>query len=53
MKNITLDDVKKAREVVADVIEKTPMLRGIAISKETGANIYYKCEVKVKVVATK
>lgn len=53
MKNITLDDVKKAREVVADVIEKTPMLRGIAISKETGANIYYKCECFQKTGAFK
>ena len=53
MSKVTLEDVRKAREVVKDVIEKTPMLRGIAISKKTGANIYYKCECFQKTGAFK
>ena len=44
MDKITLEDVKKAKEILKDVIEQTHMLKGIAISEKINANIYYKFE---------
>lgn len=53
MEKVTLEDVKKAKEILEGVIEKTPILKGIAISKKTNANIYYKCECFQKTGAFK
>lgn len=49
MPRVTVDDIKAARAILKDpldrgIIEETPLLRGEALSKATGADVYLKLE---------
>lgn len=41
---LTLDDIKKAREVIGSVVRETPMEHSPAASQLLGAQVYLKCE---------
>ena len=44
MAKVTLEDVKKARETIKDIVKKTDVLESIKLSEKTGAHVFYKCE---------
>ncbi|MCC0635506.1 MULTISPECIES: threonine ammonia-lyase [unclassified Clostridioides] len=44
MINVTLTDVKEARETIKDIVKKTDLLESVKLSEKTGANVFYKCE---------
>ena len=44
MINITLQDIKDARDTIGHIVKKTDMLESAKLSKKTKANIFYKCE---------
>lgn len=44
MAKVTLEDVKKARETIKDIVKKTDVLESTKLSEKTGAHVYYKCE---------
>ena len=44
MTKVTLEDVKKAKETIKDIVKKTDILESTKLSSMTGANVYYKCE---------
>ncbi|MCC0630020.1 MULTISPECIES: threonine ammonia-lyase [unclassified Clostridioides] len=44
MINVTLTDVKKARETIKDIVKKTDLLESVKLSEKTGAKVFYKCE---------
>lgn len=41
---VTLNDIKKAHEVVKKVARKTDLIKSHRLSNEIGGNIYFKCE---------
>ena len=41
---VTLQDVKNARETIKDIVKKTDVIESVKLSNLTGANIFYKCE---------
>ena len=44
MLQVTLEDVKQARETIKDIVKKTDVLESTKLSEKTGAHVYYKCE---------
>lgn len=44
MDQVTLNDIKKAQEVIKDVVLRTDMLENVRLSEQTGAKVFYKCE---------
>lgn len=44
MDQVTLSDIKKAQEVIKDVVLRTDMLENVRLSEQTGAKVFYKCE---------
>lgn len=44
MINVSLDDIKRAKETIKDIVLKTELSENIRLSERTGANVYYKCE---------
>lgn len=44
MLNITLQDIKDARETIKGIVKKTDILESSRLSNMTGANVFYKCE---------
>ena len=44
MMNVTLTDVKEARETIKNIVKRTDLLESVKLSEKTGANVFYKCE---------
>lgn len=44
MENVTLADVKRAKETIKDIVLKTDLLENVRLSEKTGAKVWYKCE---------
>ena len=44
MEKITIEDIKRAKETIKDIVKKTDILESAKLSALTNANIYYKCE---------
>ena len=44
MLQVTLQDIKEAKETIKDIVKKTDMLECASLSNKTKANVFYKCE---------
>lgn len=44
MLQVTLQDIKEAKETIKEIVKKTDMLECAGLSNETKANVFYKCE---------
>lgn len=44
MLQVTLQDIKDAKETIKDIVKKTDMLECVSLSNKTKANVFYKCE---------
>ena len=44
MLQVTLQDIKEAKETIKDIVKKTDMLESAGLSNKTKANVFYKCE---------
>ena len=44
MLQVTLQDIKEAKETIKDIVKKTDMLESASLSNKTKANVFYKCE---------
>lgn len=42
---IELSDIRKAQEIIADYVHKTPITSSKALGRKTGVNLYFKAEV--------
>ena len=44
MLQVTLQDIKDAKETIKNIVKKTDMLECVSLSNKTKANVFYKCE---------
>ena len=44
MLQVTLQDIKEAKETIKDIVKETDMLECVSLSNRTKANVFYKCE---------
>lgn len=44
MLQVTLQDIKDAKETIKNIVKKTDMLECASLSNKTKANVFYKCE---------
>lgn len=47
---LSLYDIKKAQENLKGIVRKTPLFHSSTFSKDTGYEVYLKCENKQKLV---
>lgn len=44
MLQVTLQDIKEAKETIKDIVKKTDLLECVGLSNKLDANVFYKCE---------
>ena len=44
MLQVTLQDIKEAKETIKDIVKKTDLLECVGLSNKLNANVFYKCE---------